>query len=214
MSRRRLADQTLATATAPVGAHHLGRGSGLVDEHQARSHQGLPDRPSSIAAPAATSGRSCSAACRVFFEAHPVPLEEAIDRAVRGAHSTILQQPFHDLRQGQVRLLVNQLQQPRRMRLQRRAALAVAPPRADAPGLLMQLHPPDRRRRAHRKPFARRSPRAALGHGRNHPRAKIVRIGASSHGFLRITKCHGLTIEISRESPARSQSIHPDREML
>jgi hypothetical protein len=32
MSPRCLADQALATATASVGAHHLGRGSGLVDE--------------------------------------------------------------------------------------------------------------------------------------------------------------------------------------
>jgi len=35
MSPRCLADQALATATASVGAHHLGRGSGLVDEYQA-----------------------------------------------------------------------------------------------------------------------------------------------------------------------------------
>ena len=57
-----------------------------------------------------------------------MPLEEPIDRAVRGAHPTILQQPFHDLRQGQVRLLVNQFQQPRRMRFQRRVALGLTLP--------------------------------------------------------------------------------------
>jgi hypothetical protein len=134
----------------------------------------------------ATSGRSCSAACRVFFEGHPMPPKETVDRTVRGAHSAILPQPLHHLRQGQVWLLVNQLQQPRCMRLQRRPALAAPPSRADAAGILMQTHPPDRRRWAHRKPFRCRPPRASFGNGCNHPRAKIIRIGASSHGFLRI----------------------------
>ena len=46
MSPRRLADQPLATATAPVGANHLGRGSGLIDEHQAlRIKARLPGLP-------------------------------------------------------------------------------------------------------------------------------------------------------------------------
>ena len=34
MPPRGLSDQPLTTATAPVGAHHFGGGSGLVDEHQ------------------------------------------------------------------------------------------------------------------------------------------------------------------------------------
>jgi hypothetical protein len=49
-------------------------------------------------------------ACRVFFEAHGVALEEAVDRTVRGAYPAILQQSQHDLGQGQIGLLVNQVQ--------------------------------------------------------------------------------------------------------
>ena len=49
MSPGCLADQAPATATAPMGAHHLGRGPGLVDEHQALGIKacliGLPALP-------------------------------------------------------------------------------------------------------------------------------------------------------------------------
>lgn len=49
MPPRRLADQPPATATAAVSADHLGRGSGLIDEHQALDIKlrlaGLPALP-------------------------------------------------------------------------------------------------------------------------------------------------------------------------
>ncbi len=165
MPEGRLADQPLAAAATPVGADHLGRGSGLVDEDQpGRIKERWRAFQRCLAS--ATWGRSCSAACRVFFEAHAVPLEEAINRTVRGPHPAILPEPLHDLCQSQVRLLGDQLQQPCRMRLQRRAAFAVPPSRADASRLFLQLHPPDRGRRAHRKPLGSR--RASI------PRATAV----------------------------------------
>jgi len=51
MPPRGFADQPLTAAAAPVGANHLGRCSGLVDEHQALgiklSLTGFPQLPRS-----------------------------------------------------------------------------------------------------------------------------------------------------------------------
>jgi len=49
-----------------------------------------------------------------------------------------------ELLQGQIGLCCYKLQQPVPMRLQRRAALAAARPRADTPGLIMQFRPANR----------------------------------------------------------------------
>ncbi len=79
----------LAPAAAPVSADHLGRGSGLVDEHQVLGIKaglaGLPALPRRGYVGALLLGGVQS-----FFEGHTVPLEEPIDRAVRGAHPALL----------------------------------------------------------------------------------------------------------------------------
>ena len=82
MPEGRLADQPLATTAAPVGADHLGRGSGLVDEHQAcRIKQRLGGLPAltrfGYVGPILLGG------VQSFFEGHPVPPEKAVNRAVR-----------------------------------------------------------------------------------------------------------------------------------
>jgi hypothetical protein len=69
----------------------------------------------------ATSGRSCSAACRLFFEADPVAGEQPPDRAV-AAGDPSLAHCDHDFIQRQIRLLGNQGQQPIRVLFQRRNA--------------------------------------------------------------------------------------------
>jgi len=161
MPPRRLADQPLTAAATPMSAHHLGRGSGLVDEYQPfRVKPRLAGLP--VLARCGYVGPVLFGGVQsLFFEAHPVALEEPIDRTVRGAHSEDVKHPLHNLRQGQVLLLRDQLQEPWRMRFQRRAALAATRPRPHAPGLTMQFHPPDRRRRAHLEPLRRRTARAS-----------------------------------------------------
>jgi len=61
---------------------------------------------------AATSGRSCSAACRTFFERDLVPVLEAPDRAHGGIKLHFAPQPVADLFEPQVGLLRNQIEQP------------------------------------------------------------------------------------------------------
>ena len=62
------------TATASAGAHYLGRGWTRRRRPGGRIKARLTGPPPCRAA--ATSGRSCSAACRVFFEAHLMTPEE------------------------------------------------------------------------------------------------------------------------------------------
>src|SRR5450432_2736243 len=72
-------DQPLAARTAAVVTDHFRRDRGLVNEHQARR---LKRRLLGFQrGAAATSGRSCSAAFRVFFERDLVTIVEAPDRA-------------------------------------------------------------------------------------------------------------------------------------
>jgi hypothetical protein len=135
---------------------------------------------------AATSGRSCSAACRVsFLKLIPCRLKNRsseLSEVCPLDPATAVERP--PPRSGQVR----RQPAPATTRHAAPAASGSSAPRsrADAPRLLMQVNPPDRERRAHRKTLTRRTPRASLGHRRDHPCAKIIRIGASSHGFLRI----------------------------
>ncbi len=76
----------------------------------------------------ATSGRSCSAACRLFFEGDGVALEEAAQRSFRRLEPNLLLAPGDDRLQRQVRLGAGELQEPIGMRLQRRTGLAAARP--------------------------------------------------------------------------------------
>src|SRR5262245_59659344 len=82
----------------------------------------------SAARSAATSGRSCSAACRVFFEGDVMTVEEATDRADAGLLPSLKAQPRADLLQCQVRLRSDQVDEPLFVLLQRRAAVAGACP--------------------------------------------------------------------------------------
>src|SRR5277367_2115384 len=59
----------------------------------------------------ATSGRSCSLACRLFFEADPFVLEEVPDRVVADLDPALRQLP-KECPQGHVRRLAQSPQQP------------------------------------------------------------------------------------------------------
>src|ERR1700760_3502620 len=80
----------------------------------------------SAARAAATSGRSCSAACRVFFEREWVWFVEAPDRGRAVFQPLLRLEPRANLFERQVRLRCNQIEQPLAMRLKRRAAVASA----------------------------------------------------------------------------------------
>src|SRR3954471_10927329 len=90
----------------------------------------------------ATSGRSCSAACRGFFERQPVGTEKPVHRAQPDGDPARGRKRTADLLQGQVGLLGNQLQHLRTVLAQpgapiaahrARARLALGPPALTPP---------------------------------------------------------------------------------
>src|SRR5262245_48703836 len=89
----------------------------------------------------ATSGRSCSAARRLFFEADVVALEEAPHGSATACDPVLVHRRDH-LIQRQIRLLLNQREQPRRMYLQWRRAPAARLGCA-TPSLVKVFHPFD-----------------------------------------------------------------------
>src|ERR1700738_1652623 len=80
----------------------------------------------SSARAAATSGRSCSAACRVFFERDVMAFVETPDRGRTGFQPPLGLEPSANLFERQVRLRCDQIKQPLAMRLERRATVARA----------------------------------------------------------------------------------------
>src|ERR1700730_13243515 len=78
----------------------------------------------SSARAAATSGRSCSAACSVFFEADAVTLVEAPHRAGCGFQLLVGAKPRANLIERQIGLRRNEIEQPLAMLLKRRPGLA------------------------------------------------------------------------------------------
>src|SRR4029434_8882051 len=72
---------------------------------------------------AATSGRSCSAACRTFFERDLVAVVEAPHRAGGDSELLLAAKPVADLLKRQIRLLRHEIEQPLLVRLERRATV-------------------------------------------------------------------------------------------
>ena len=100
----------------------------------------------SAARAAATSGRSCSAACRVFFERDLLTIVEAPDRARSNLELLRAAEPQADVIERQVRLLGDKIEQPLLMLVQRRAAMAGAGLGLDAAGRRPALDPANCRR--------------------------------------------------------------------
>src|ERR1039457_7053560 len=112
----------------------------------------------SAARAAATSGRSCSAACRVFFKRDLVTIVEAPDRARSNLELLRATEPQADVIKRQVRLRGDKIEQPLLMLVQRRAAMAGAGLGLDAAGRRPAIEPADRRRGADVPPPARCHP--------------------------------------------------------
>src|ERR1700704_1481940 len=105
----------------------------------------------------ATSGRSCSAARRLFFEGDLVSSEKPPERGAAACNPPLAHCGEH-LIQRQIRLLRYQGEQPIRVLLQRRSASS-ARHRRGAPGVAPALQPFDRRTRADLKVFGSLTPR-------------------------------------------------------
>src|SRR5215467_62688 len=123
----------------------------------------------------ATSARSCSAACRLFFESDVVMLEEAPHRAA-AARNLVPVHRQNRLVQGQVWPSRNQTQQKICMLLQRRDAPAPRLSRTAA-RLPKALDPDNRRAGTDIKLLGRRAPRRPAFNFRNHSRPHVFRIG-------------------------------------
>src|SRR5262249_18346314 len=123
----------------------------------------------------ATSARSCSAACRLFFESDVVMLEEAPHRAA-AARNLVPVHRQNRLVQGQVWPSRNQTQQKICILLQRRDAPAPRLSRTAA-RLPKALDPDNRRAGTDIKLLGRRAPRRPAFNFRNHSRPHVFRIG-------------------------------------
>jgi hypothetical protein len=125
---------------ARPGANHFSIGSGLIDEHElACIKAGLVGCP--LLSCLCDVGPILFGGVPHFFEADPMPIEEPADRSLGRDQSKALADPLFKLLQGQIGFLRHKLQQPVRIRPQRRAALAAARPQADAAGFIMQFCP-------------------------------------------------------------------------
>src|SRR5262249_7508723 len=123
----------------------------------------------------ATSARSCSAACRLFFESDVVMLEEAPHRAA-AARNLVPVHRQNRLVQGQVWPSRNQTQQKICLLLHRRDAPAPRLSRTAA-RLPKALDPDNRRAGTDIKLLGRRAPRRPAFNFRNHSRPHVFRIG-------------------------------------
>src|SRR3954454_13183045 len=100
----------------------------------------------------ATSGRCCSAACRLFFQGDGVSLEKARDGATANSDGVPLDQRAADLLQRQVRLVGNQRQHDIAMFPQARAMITAHGPSLNMTLGLQTLCPSDCRADADPEP--------------------------------------------------------------
>ena len=119
----------------------------------------------------ATSARSRSAACRLFFKGDPVPVKKARQRAAAGSNAmpSELCSSFY---QGQVRLTRNHRHDAFRPVFEWRNA-AAARLRRDAPTFIPALHPLDDRTHTHAKMLGGFMPRCACF---NHPDNALTQV--------------------------------------
>ena len=125
---------------------------------------------------AATSGRSCSAACRTFFERDLVAVVEPPDRAGGNSELLLTAQTVADLLKCQVGLLRHEIEQPLLVDLERRAAVAGAGSRRDAALPLPPIKPTHRRRGGKLEQTRDLPPAFSLLHHCNRTLAQVFRV--------------------------------------
>src|ERR1022692_2621065 len=171
MPLRHAADQPLAAPASAAKPHLVEVEVSSMNTNRAGSN--MPCSRIQRRRARATSGRSCSAACRLFFKADAVTVEQSPDRTAAAGDPSLAHRA-DDLIQRQIRMLNNQHQQPVGMLLQRRDT---APDRLrrDTAGFLPTLYPFDRRTGAHLKPFGRFAPRRTCFDRFKHTFAQVLR---------------------------------------
>src|SRR5665213_3499697 len=121
---------TLATRRSPRGERPRCRTilvvTAVSSMNTRRDPTSLDCSTFSSARAAATSGRSCSAACQVFFERDVVAFVKAHDLGRTGFQPLLVLEPRPNLLERQIRLGCDQIKQPLAMRLERRATVACA----------------------------------------------------------------------------------------
>src|ERR1035437_6819476 len=141
---------TLATRRSPRGARPEWRTILVVTDVSSIKMSRLPRKDNcsafSSARAAATSGRSCSAACNVFFERDVVTVIKPPDRGSADLQLFGRCEPRNNLVEYQIGLSSHQIEQPPLVLLKRRAAVAGAGLRRHAAGCLPAIHPADGRR--------------------------------------------------------------------
>jgi len=167
-----------------------------------------------------TSSRSCSAACRLFFESDVVALAEPPHRTGANRNAAPAQ-PATNFFQRQVRFGGDQLQQPLLVSIQRRA-LAAHGLGGHRSSLPPARNPPDRRTRAYLKRCRGFMTRGSRLHCTHHPSTQVTRIGLRHRCLPRIINSSRLADRqtFMNPNPFASDSTqsdyalseHPDRE--
>jgi hypothetical protein len=124
---------------------------------------------------AATSGRSCSAACWVFFSSHATSGEKATDRG-RADLDSVGRQPVAQFGERKVRLSRQERVHPLGVRGQLRTLAAADPIGRERAAAAPALHQLDHEARADLELGGGRPPRCPSLHGAHYPRAQIHRI--------------------------------------
>src|SRR5215510_9800703 len=130
---------------------------------------------------AATSGRSCSAACRTFFERDVVAVVEAPDGAGGDGQLLLAAKPVADLLERQIGLLRHEIEQPLLVRLERRTTVPSAGFRRDAPRSVPPVKPTHCRRGSKVEHTRDLPPALSLLDHNNRTLPQV----------LRVTLCHG-----------------------
>src|SRR5262245_24536448 len=125
---------------------------------------------------AATSGRSCSAACRTFFKRDFMAVVEAPDGAGGDGELLLAAKPVADLLKRQIGLLCHEIEQPLLVCLERRATVPGAGFRRDAARSVPPVEPTHCRRRGKVENTRNLTPTLSLLDHLNRTFAQVFRV--------------------------------------
>ena len=157
----------------------------------------------------ATSARSRSAACRLFFKGDVVPVKKARERAAAGSNA-IASELCSSFLQSQVRLLRNHCHYAFRLPFQGRSATP-ARLRRGAPTLIPALHPLDDRAHSNSKMLGGFMPRCA---GFNHVDNALTQVTGARLWHRHPPRSRINAETITHSSPFGNPQIQIGREPL